>query len=361
MATEAESKQLRDLMDKGDELIEEIKAISVIGPLAVAAIGAERLKNDIYDIIYSGTKDLAIATDATVAQQLDAGIRYLDLRIYLKSDGAYTHHTLAGTPINDIMNSVRSFLSRTSGEILIVQMSHFIVDDNSKMDDLFFKFADDLSHLLGVFSYLPMKDTQGNATNPAFQQTYNAVFSQSPEPGSRVILIMDGAPIDVSQFLVYWTPSQLGVSGKYSNTTDRTYLITDQSQKYTNAKNSGTPFALSLTLTPQPSDCQLIVINKVATELPAKIIPFLKDIPGGTAAVDKVIKKWLNGYIWNGDWSTLKQLSQKIDSDLDHVLVNNFQSATSGNNYLTIIFADFFETTLLVETAIRYSRLPTSN
>jgi len=101
------------------------------------------------------------------------------------------------------------------------------------------------------------------------------------------------------------------------------------------------------------------------------LIDYLKnhpDIPNPKDILKKAARKKLDEILTSilakGDcgYKSVKDLSDKVNPDLQTILEQKFQnfnsSQTSGNNKITVIYADFFENSLLVETAIRYSRMP---
>jgi hypothetical protein len=63
--------------------------------------------------------------------QLNDGIRYFDLRVGWdeKRKTWVTHHFVQGSLIQDLLQSIKQFIDRNTKEIVIVEMSHFNVED----------------------------------------------------------------------------------------------------------------------------------------------------------------------------------------------------------------------------------------
>jgi len=357
--------------------------------------------------------------------------------MYLADDGSYTHHFLKGVDMDSEFDSIKEFIEDTNGEILVVEMSHF-VGDEANYEGL----ANQLRTKLGPYAVRKESDANGNI-NP-FNKTYAEIMGDNPA-SSRVILIMMG-PEDVTNDPIFWNYTQLGIKNtektdySYSNKTEAQVMIDDQLAKFNLAKQNGDLFTLWYTLTCDPDDSTIIVSTRMAEELADVLLPiidtaidgmlssagnqnmansayrlaytgdlyawfwddiidagedvvngvedvingietgintvedlinYLKnhpDIPNPKEILKEAAEKELDDIITSllakGDcgYRSVKDLSDKVNPDLQTTLEQQFQSFTSsqisGNNNITVIYADFFENTLLVETAIRYSRMP---
>jgi hypothetical protein len=122
-------KPLRDLVIPGthDSATYKIGSFSTIAP-----------KGDIpqwVDVVYAspfigwGVKKIianwARAQDKSITQQLEAGIRYLDLRVVRwKDDKFYTCHSLYGESLSDVLNEIKIFTEAHPEEILILDFNH---------------------------------------------------------------------------------------------------------------------------------------------------------------------------------------------------------------------------------------------
>ncbi|MDD3364831.1 MAG: S-layer homology domain-containing protein, partial [Syntrophomonas sp.] len=145
IAPEDENTQLiNDALTTVDTLIAQIDQIKF---LTINDDQLQQMKNAAYGVVYDSIKDLAICNDYNIAQQLDAGIRWLDLRMYLADDGAYTHHFLKGVDMDSEFDSIKEFIEGTKGEILVVEMSHFVGGEAN-----YEEFANQLRTKLGPYA-----------------------------------------------------------------------------------------------------------------------------------------------------------------------------------------------------------------
>lgn len=368
ISPERETKQLSEGLAKIDNVVDGIAKIKIAGTsLRLDAGITQVLRDDAIETFYEATKDLARCTDNNIGQQLDQGIRWLDLRIYLRDGGPYTHHALTGVDMNSVVDSVYNFLATTKGEILVLEMSHFVGNDGNYDD-----FINNMRSKLENYAY-QKKFENGGVTNNPFDKTYEEVVGKTPS--SKVIMIMDGEPGDknAKSDLVFWKYDQLGIKTgeyNYSNTTDGEKMISDQVEKFNKAKSAGDTFTLFYTLTSNADDGTNIVLSRMAEELPAKLVRHLLAwLPDAlihnrlyngeeqlTEKVTEIVKKNFN--ITPIKYRSIKELSQRINPDLQKTLEQRFQSTSTGNNNITVIYADYFENTLLVDTAIKYSSLP---
>lgn len=326
---------------------------------------AGNLKNVLYNSVFDSIKDLSICQSVNIDQQLNAGIRWLDLRIYLKKDsGAYIHHFLKGVSMDEVLNSLQNFLATTKGEIVVVEMGHF-VGDGSKSD-----FFQTVQNKLGAYVY---KKELGNP----FNQTYKDIVGDTPS--SKVILLLDHE-FDYANGTddIFWTYDDLGMytqngDFKYANKTSADMMIDDQLNRFENIKvanKDSHPYTLWYTLTTNSSDSGEIIFNRMRDELPAKITDqLLSNVPGwikDTAStvgfniksairnpVTEIVERLIPKYAI--DYRSTKDLSNRVNPSLGNVLKSKFQS-TSGNNNIQVIYADFFQNSALVQTAIDYSR-----
>lgn len=421
-----------------DALVTADSILTLVDQIAFLSITPEQLqqmKEAAYGVVYDAIKDLAICHDMTIAQQLDAGIRWLDLRMYLAEEGNYTHHFLKGVDMDAELDSIKSFIEQTRGEILVLEMNHF-VGDTARYND----FADQLRTELGPYAVI--KQTDANGVISPFNMTYRELMGDHPA-SSMVILLMDG-PTDVTSDPIFWNYTQLGIDDgtyEYSNKTTSQAMIDDQLAKFDLAKQNDDLFTLWYTLTCDPDDSTKIVGTRMAEEMAAALLPvidsvidvmFSEDesagmvrpdhllayagisdvawfwddiIDGAEDAVDgvnNIMEGIENGYNTIQDlidylnnhpdipdakdilkeaaraaldeilagilsmndtgYGSVEDLSKRVNPDLQTTLEQTFQSFTgsqaTGNNKITVIYADFFENSLLVETAIRYSRMP---
>ncbi|GFO44982.1 PI-PLC X domain-containing protein 2 [Plakobranchus ocellatus] len=90
--------------------------------------------------------DWGITQSLNFQQQLEAGIRYFDLRVatYPDSRELYLVHTLYGPSVEDMLSDVDAFLNEHPGEIVLLDFNHFYDMDVSDHEAL-------LTRLLTVF------------------------------------------------------------------------------------------------------------------------------------------------------------------------------------------------------------------
>jgi hypothetical protein len=68
-------------------------------------------------------------TDYTIRKQLDAGIRYLDLRVIKKDGDYYFCHTLLSAKVDDCIRDVAEFIQANPKEIVILDFNHIYGTD----------------------------------------------------------------------------------------------------------------------------------------------------------------------------------------------------------------------------------------
>jgi hypothetical protein len=119
-------KAVMDIIQKVTDAIDVIPLISkVIDPL-------DWVKSGVLD----DTRALATSTHSDIRQQLNDGIRYLDLRVYYNHADPispfYTFHALTGVRIETILDEVAYFISvvAPAGEIIYITMAQYW-DDNT--------------------------------------------------------------------------------------------------------------------------------------------------------------------------------------------------------------------------------------
>lgn len=101
--------KLENTFAKGQDYTEKLNALKYVG------VGF---------IVTSVAKNWAQTQDRTIAQQLNDGVRYLDLRVtYRDSDqDFYIAHGLFGPKFSDVLSQIRNFLQENPREIVIIQI-----------------------------------------------------------------------------------------------------------------------------------------------------------------------------------------------------------------------------------------------
>lgn len=388
-SNEPETAELKAFLDKTNTFVNNNESLKAIGiKIDLSSDSQKQIMKTVNKDMYIAIKGLSKCTDSNISEQLDQGIRWFDIRVDLRNDGAYIHHFLTGEKMDGVLDSIRTFISSTQGEILFVEMSHFVSDpknssDHQNMD----AFVNSVKSKLGEFAYLKELDGNEIINNP-FNKRYNEVVGSTGS--SKVVLILDSAKDDK----MYWSLEQLGIgdggdgsySYDYSDTTDKKAMITGQKGNFTNAQKEQEIFTLWYTLTTNKKDSSKIVIGSISDSLryalydeAVKKIPDKKEISDAIKAINyipfvsvddpveefkKSLKKEIASLVRavfpenTAGYLTTYHLSQRANPDLHKELYANFQNPNSGNNKISVIFADFNDESMLVETAIQYSRMP---
>jgi hypothetical protein len=330
----------------------KIQAIPGVTPYIPAAYAW------VYDAVILTIRNLLTANATSVSQQLEAGIRCLDLRVYLDptSQQFYTYHTLVGTPLPEILDEIAAFLSSTSGEIVYVTFGHFRGFAGGA-DPGFMPFNDLLIQKLGAYSYPQLLNANGDQiVNPVFQQTYQDIISNG-SPGSKAILVNAGYPT-LSNLESFWPrtyspPDDEGtggvVAGEYANCSDLTTMLSFEKGEY--GKRGSLPFALYMLLTPQGSDVIGVVGRVLATALCRQVDRISSEAPSVGAALQAIAASLPTQA---PEWTTLQQLSLDVDTNIGSN-ISQVVGTLPGPNPLSMIYADFPDVTNLVDLAIQYS------
>ncbi len=348
----------------------------------------QNLKVKMVNSLFDKIKDLSRCQDYNTDQQLNAGIRWFDLRIYLRDGGAYTHHMLTGVSMDEVLDSIANFCATTKGEIVVAEMSHF-AGNTGNIDS----FYQSVKTKLGPYAYKP------ELGNP-FQKTYEQVVGENPS--SKVILLIseDKNKMSDEDKGFFWNYDELGMASqnsspfKYSNTTDADEMINSQLTNFniTNIGDPGEPlsaFTLWYTLTtysgvfdlkqPEikvaPPDALTIIPARFYEELPAvltdELLSYIPDWVKKSAntigfdldgfikpKVTEITQACIGKYVIDNyvlDYRSTKDLSDRVNPVMENVLKSQFQS-TADSNRIQVIYADFFENSRLVDIAIEYSR-----
>jgi hypothetical protein len=133
------SRSLRNIIipgthDSGTYNISEKSAISPDNTLDASLSFIDSLMQNIYKLPFFGEPDPELkrffarwskAQDKTIMEQLEAGIRYFDLRVLRRSDGEfYIVHGMYSDNINNVFADVNRFLENHPKEIVILDFNH---------------------------------------------------------------------------------------------------------------------------------------------------------------------------------------------------------------------------------------------
>ena len=337
-------KVLMDTIQKVTQAFDVIPGISiVIDPL-----------DWVQNAVLNDTRALATATHSDIRQQLNDGIRYLDLRVYYNHNDAtspfYTYHGVTGVKIATILDEVRYFISvvAPAGEIIYITMSEYWDDDTPDNGFTDAQIAD-LSDLVWGFFYpgqlfgprdapIGPRDTPTDLLNC----TYCSIVGGNK---SRVVLVMQQLDADK-----IWPLSGVGSPqfwGGYKDTDEFSQMIPDQQSKSMQAKSNSLPFQLALTLTPLDAAVYKILEGDLAKAigiLAAEAFPVPFYGPELSIALG-IVAAGLAIAGANPPYSSLQELSSKIFISAAPTVSAVYQNYFVGTQYAvpSIIWMDFYE------------------
>jgi hypothetical protein len=136
----------------------------------------------------------------TIDQQLEAGVRYLDLRVCVTSRGLRICHGMAADPVESVIDSVRRFLDAHSTEIVILDFNHFY--GLSPADHAYLN-----NRILTTFGSLlaPRTLTPSATVGQCWQSRYQAIVLYADWPS-------------VNAHVELWAPDQ--IVSPWANTTN---------------------------------------------------------------------------------------------------------------------------------------------
>ena len=299
----------------------------------------------------------AQATTRKISEQLNMGIRCFDFRVtYYAGDsdvsaGYYVYHDVLGGKFLSMVSDIADFLKANPGEVVYATVGHFCPQQKSYNYPGSLRLNPEDARQVDVFATVDLK------WNRDFEQRLSADLRRSDRPGdegrrhrlgSERTRLQKTRPVDETDFSAYqanaiksgfWpteyappdygivdpanTANIGGIYGSYMRTTELDAMLGDQQDKFGTAVANGLPFALYMTLT--ESTWMLIKGSRIGRE------------------------------------HLLFDLSQKVDPYLTELVYQVIASAPSpsnklpakpGANLISILYADFFETTNLVNIAI---------
>lgn len=344
------SPDIKKVMDEVRKIEHAIDKIPLIGMVINPA-------RWVRSAVLPAIKGLSTTTTKTIAQQLDDGIRCFDLRIYYnaKDEQFYTYHGLVGTKITDILQDFGSFLSTANGEIVYVTMGHWESCDNK-----YNEFSELVKDKLGMFAYVRESDSSGRITNNPFEKTYADIVGQDGQERSRVILVNEKSADPVFWPKSYSPPDNSAngavIGGYYTETTNVATMIKTQQERFDQAK-AKLPFALYMTLTPGTDDAVKVVVSSLSSAIAKLAAGLLLTLYAPIGIALEAIAAGLKIYEWTLDWTTLKELSRKVNKNIYSTVTDKFQKLSENENNISFIYLDFYESTDIVDLAIQYSIL----
>lgn len=191
---------------------------------------SEHLMSPVGDII----RDWSESQDWTFYQQLQGGMRYLDLRAGWDNSTCTwkAFHMQIGNSILDLLTEVRAFLDSHPKEIVILEVSHF--DGYPTQNDIFTLELMIVKLFNGLF--IPTSISLNTTINTLLYNDY------------RVLIALDSFPVTTEYI---WNTDILYNS--YANTPSLAEMKSyndDKVQEYMNGEHSSQLFKISWTLTP---------------------------------------------------------------------------------------------------------------
>lgn len=169
-----------------------------------------------YDAIFGVMQDLATSTRANIRQQLNDGMRCLDLRIYYNYNDPgnpfYTYHNQVGVPLSNVLSEVAFFITDVApaGEIVYLTLGHYHDDETpgngftpeqlQELSTLIWLLFPDRSRVFGP------QDAPPHANGNLFDCTYADVVTSSGTSGSKAILVVKN-PLQADQ-TKFWLAAQ---------------------------------------------------------------------------------------------------------------------------------------------------------
>lgn len=189
--------------------------------------------------------DFSLTQSMPIAKQLDAGIRYLDLRVCLHDGNFHAHHGFVGPSLSVAFAELQSFMQSVTQELVIVHASHFSAVDSPDSHQAFIELI--LKYLDG---YLLTPQDYGSV-----KELCCASFGNLVDKGPRIIFIYDDLYLKTNPSPYFW-PGSLMYS-HWANTTDMAVLAHEQAvQLATCAGCEQRLFVLQWLSTPQVTDLQ---------------------------------------------------------------------------------------------------------
>ena len=214
---------------------------------------------EMYSLVMKIAYNMSRSQDQNILEQLNAGIRYFDLRVYWDStqNAFMLQHALMCGSFASALQDVQTFISQnaTSNELIILAISHSNIQTNSSNAVALVNL---ISQFLGDSVY-PPPDTTGDQ----FLALTDVPLSQIVGIQPKVIILNGDA-----DFVTYGTP--IFDTQGYTpcpNTTNGTNILSDltsSAQQTLAALTPGQLGRLSWCLTAQPQDALIEAVNQLS-------------------------------------------------------------------------------------------------
>ncbi|MEN7551689.1 phosphatidylinositol-specific phospholipase C domain-containing protein [Rapidithrix thailandica] len=181
-------------------------------------------------------KELAKAQRLSIKGQLDAGVRFFDIRPAFKNNQYHTYHTILATKMDEILGDFKNYLNSLPGnshELVIIRFNKFCFGTSKTVRHA--EFVEKVQNALGDYLY---DDASGNYADTP--------FSTFVGNGPRVLIIYQD---DISKEKGFVFANKIkDQGGSFSDKVDYNAMRNDQLTKL--QSNSKKIFKLCWTLTP---------------------------------------------------------------------------------------------------------------
>ncbi|MBL8299374.1 MAG: hypothetical protein JNN30_13630 [Rhodanobacteraceae bacterium] len=240
------------------------------------AYGLPVIGRTVTEVIASWAKTQAL----TIGEQLNAGIRFFDLRVLESGGEYYMVHTLFSANLNDALSDIAAFLRTNTKEIIILDFQH--IYDVANQDDLF----DKINFFLGPWL----------AARPTFSTTSRVADLWAC--AARVIVLYEDQPT-VNRHPQLW--SRALIRSEWPNTASLTDLQTKLRAELNRPNPSANFLVLQGILTPDGST----IAKGLMPGFPGSMAALA---PSVTPTVTEWIQQWANNNpapnIVIADWFT---------------------------------------------------------
>lgn len=281
------------------------------------------LYNSIVDIFLKITNQFKItlgnfilpwcrAQEYNVYSQLNAGIRYFDLRIGYDGSKFKVMHFLFGDNLDIILSQIALFINSNVGEIIIVEMSSFEYYGSEFPIN---QFASLLNNKIGTY----ILDNLYNKDQDVLK--YNELMNTT----ARIILVIQNYEISLSLSRIIGKNTYKYITRNYANSNNLDYLIDYNTDRINNNNLNQAFFCISWFLTPQSNN-----INKIYEDV---LISLAKKS-------NNVLSEWVNKNIIDKNIKKPNiimvdyyDISNILETSIGITLNINITSYNSANTY----------------------------
>jgi hypothetical protein len=212
-----------------------------------------------YAFILGVVRNVAAAQDRDIMQQLSAGIRYFDLRVYhdTRDDDFYVQHGLRGCTLKLILEQVQAFIEMSpSKELIVLNVSH--TQFGSDAPALTARVAALVNDYIGGHVYMP---PGAAGTNFDFQSlSTHTVASMTRGKTAVMLLNTDEGYTYATTFI---NTTGFADSGRSAGGVDTVDALRNAELGPLKANPKGRLYQISWTLTPQRGDIITQIKNSI--------------------------------------------------------------------------------------------------